>query len=248
MISPKIRNYFGYIFILYFIFSCVESGNRKHSKTIKTTHPTAKNIPPDSLITDVLYYEEEHIKDSSKLHETAYQISSAKLTLTIGSRANNSKEIFGKIEDIVVDKEGNIFVLDQRLNLIKVFNRLGKYLYTISKNGKGPGQLIAGEAMNISRDDNYLYVLDRYLKLEIFKKKENFYSNHKTIKLSAPSISGCYMNTDSVYAYTAYNKKVNNFIHTYSVPTSNYIDSYGDLYKSSLPFCDKLIVYWTYSL
>ena len=52
----------------------------------------------------------------------------------------DDEEIFGVITDVVVDGEGNYYLLDSQLNEIKVYSADGEYLQTIGREGEGPGE------------------------------------------------------------------------------------------------------------
>jgi len=75
---------------------------------------------------------------SPMLGETAFSIEE---TLSIGSKAGGKEYTFAEIADLGVDEEENIYVLDSRDALIKVFNNVGSYIRTIGRKGQGPGEM-----------------------------------------------------------------------------------------------------------
>ncbi len=67
---------------------------------------------------------------------------------------------FGRIVDATLDKELNAYVLDASTNNIRVFDRNGRSLGTLSRSGRGPGELT--EPVSLVHDGKgTLYVLDR---------------------------------------------------------------------------------------
>ncbi|MFC1662563.1 6-bladed beta-propeller [Patescibacteria group bacterium] len=58
----------------------------------------------------------------------------------VGDDDSNDEEIFGFIVDIAVDNEGNCYLIDSQLSVIKVFSDEGKYLRSIGRWGAGPGE------------------------------------------------------------------------------------------------------------
>lgn len=62
--------------------------------------------------------------------------------------------------DIVVDADGNIYVLDTGNFRIQKYDSKGKYLATIGRQGQGPGEFLNPYCMDIDRDSN-IYVADR---------------------------------------------------------------------------------------
>jgi len=55
--------------------------------------------------------------------------------------SGEEEEAFSETIFIAVDDKENIYVMDMKLNNIKVFNALGEYVRTIAKQGQGPGEL-----------------------------------------------------------------------------------------------------------
>jgi hypothetical protein len=56
--------------------------------------------------------------------------------------------------DVVVDKDGAIYVLDAGNTRIQKFGPDGKYLATLGRKGQGPGEFILPDSLDIDRDGN----------------------------------------------------------------------------------------------
>ncbi len=50
------------------------------------------------------------------------------------------EELFGFVTEILVDEQGNSYLLDMQLNEIRVFDRGGAYVRTLGRDGEGPGE------------------------------------------------------------------------------------------------------------
>jgi len=61
--------------------------------------------------------------------------------LFIGVKEGNEEYMFLEAVGLDVDDEGKIYVLDRKASHIKVYDKNGKFLRTISKKGQGPGEL-----------------------------------------------------------------------------------------------------------
>lgn len=57
-------------------------------------------------------------------------------------------------EDLTVDRNGNIYVLDAGNTRIQKFDSNGKYLLTIGREGKGPGELSYPTSINTNSEGN----------------------------------------------------------------------------------------------
>ncbi len=70
--------------------------------------------------------------------EEAFQL---KEELTIGEREGREEYMFSRLSQLVINEQGDIFVLDIMEKHVKVFNRHGLYLKTFGRSGQGPGEI-----------------------------------------------------------------------------------------------------------
>jgi len=61
--------------------------------------------------------------------------------LAFGGAGADEQAMLGRPFSLVVDDDGNIFILDLKTSNIKKFNAQGKYIMAISRQGQGPGEL-----------------------------------------------------------------------------------------------------------
>jgi hypothetical protein len=96
--------------------------------------------------------------------------------LTVGL-SNNPDESFTDVSYLAVDAEGKIYCLDIKDQKIKVFDKNGKFLLAIGKQGQGPGELGLAVGIQITHD-NLLMVEDNAIRrLTLFKPTGEFVRN-----------------------------------------------------------------------
>jgi hypothetical protein len=78
---------------------------------------------------------------------------------SIGEVYSGREELFSWVKDVATDRDGNIYGCDSKLSRIQVFDDKGKYLRTICRAGKGPGDLLRPMAVCLDTNGK-LYVLD----------------------------------------------------------------------------------------
>jgi len=93
----------------------------------------------------------------------------------IGSmEATDPNYIMYKVNDVVKDSKGDIYIVDSGDARIQVFNATGKYKKTIGRKGEGPGEFSMPFNININ-SDGIIYIGDsdryRYLVLEASGKE-----------------------------------------------------------------------------
>jgi len=69
--------------------------------------------------------------------------------LVIGLSNDNEDFLFSSIDQVQVDRKGNIYVSDLRDKCIKVFDRNGKNLRIIGKGGRGPGEILSVSGLSL---------------------------------------------------------------------------------------------------
>lgn len=78
----------------------------------------------------------------------------------IGDDASDPLEYsLGQPWDVACDSNSNIFIADRGSMNIKAYNNEGKYLRTIGKRGRGPGEFMSFQTIYIN-SNNYLIVVD----------------------------------------------------------------------------------------
>jgi hypothetical protein len=76
----------------------------------------------------------------------------AVLEQRIGSADGMIEEFFGRTIDLAADEAGNVYVLDERADELRVFSPAGTYVREIGRRGRGPGELSRPSHVEI-RDD-----------------------------------------------------------------------------------------------
>ena len=67
-------------------------------------------------------------------------------------RVDDSHDLIGRVRDIEVDTSGNVYVLDQQLNLVHVYSADGTHLRNIGREGDGPGEFRRSQDLLITSE------------------------------------------------------------------------------------------------
>ncbi|WP_419940323.1 6-bladed beta-propeller [Candidatus Palauibacter sp.] len=60
--------------------------------------------------------------------------------LRLGQIDGTGPEVFGHVHDVAVDEKGHIYVLDVASKEVRVFDREGRHLRNMARDGEGPGE------------------------------------------------------------------------------------------------------------
>ncbi len=89
--------------------------------------------------------------------------------LRLGQLEGTEPEVFGDVHDVAVDEKGHIYVMDGGSKEVRVFDREGRHLRNMARDGEGPGEFRysewASEQRIIWQPPNRLWVGDLWQQL-----------------------------------------------------------------------------------
>jgi hypothetical protein len=83
-------------------------------------------------------------------------VASLKEELKIGSVDGADEYLLGSVSDIAVGGDGTIYVYDQQVPVIRVYDANGKFVRNIGRKGQGPGEFGASSGLAIASDGRVL--------------------------------------------------------------------------------------------
>jgi len=89
--------------------------------------------------------------------------------LCIGKETKDENSMFSRLGSIQVDDDGNIYVLDTKEILVKVYDKNGKHLRTFGKKGQGPGEFQSASRMYMAEREKLTF-------LDTGNKRFSYYS------------------------------------------------------------------------
>ena len=130
-------------------------------------HPVAESIPDADQVAHVISKAGPVDEEARSLID---RLSRSAEVLVVGVLEGELHEMFGQIEDLAADTEGNLFVLDAGNAVVRVFDSQGGYLRHHGAPGVGPGEFRAPSALGID-GTNRLLVADRIRRITAFSRE-----------------------------------------------------------------------------
>ena len=98
----------------------------------------------------------------------------------VGEISGKTVNSLGRIANIKIGNNGDIYILDVSDNKITVLDSTGRYKFSFGKKGNAPGEMLAPRQMGIG-NDNHIFISDIYAhRIDIFDstgKYVNFIGN-----------------------------------------------------------------------
>ena len=79
--------------------------------------------------------------------------------LSIGNEADDNY-IFGNVRKLGVDWQDNIYVLDRSRYCVKIFDKQGIYIRSVSQKGEGPGEIAGPIDLAVDNKNTMIHILD----------------------------------------------------------------------------------------
>lgn len=230
------------LFLPFFIISGCSSFSGKNGKV---THPTESNIPDDKELDFTISLNKSSTGQTQVDKKYKTRFTGGTLVGSFGKTTNSYDGIFG-VKDIATDGTNYVFILPTHQKKIFVFNLKGKYLTTIGREGRGPGEFLRPVAIDVD-EEGRLYVLD-HTEIDIYSYQENSFKYLRPIKHRlSHKVDICIMNskayvsgygvteTDSTYnsSESKYPMIISKPIHKFSIKKRKAVNTFGVLYKSA---------------
>jgi len=141
----------------------------KSERTERTVHPTEANLLSDETATHIIGKNPpSDNKNKIDLRQIAREIRNSRLITEIGEAGSaNSRMIIGNIEDITFHDQ-YIYALDEQKMNVSIYDLDGKFISSVGRAGRGPGELISPESVITHRD--LLFILNNHFGVQVFKK------------------------------------------------------------------------------
>lgn len=149
--------------------------------------------------------------------------------LSIGESEGREEYVFSEIRGIAVDDEERIYILDSKEAHIKVFDKNGEYIRTISKKGQGPGEIGFPRSVFITSQDEIIVPDISNRRLAFFSLEGRFIKNISVAKMNLRSTR---VDSDFKYLYS---------FASFPAPSPNNFNPYMPVLRWDLRINDQIV-------
>ena len=185
-------------------------------------HPTAESIPDADQVAHVISEAGPVDQGAKPLID---RLSRSAEVLVVGVLEGEVHEMFGQIEDLAADTEGNFYVLDDRNYVVRVFDSSGEFVRHHGAPGEGPGEFRAPSALEID-GTNRLLVADRIRRITAFSRENANVGT--TLALQDSPLDLC-LSASRMYIHATGSER-GGIVHALDT-TGAYLDSFGSGYQ-----------------
>ena len=109
--------------------------------------------------------------------------------LRIGTESGNEGYMFGDIKDIAIGTEGRIFVADQQGPIVRMYDKEGKFIQNVGREGRGPGEYTYISGMKTFPDGRVAIWNVGLTNINVFSSLGNYLESHRVNStLNAPDL------------------------------------------------------------
>jgi len=101
--------------------------------------------------------------------------------LTIGGSEEDINQDFKFILSVNVDEQGNIYILDPNLSVVRKFDKDGKFLWELNRKGQGPGEFMRVVDLVVGQEGKVFIVDQDNRKIMLFSSEGRFIDEFKVI-------------------------------------------------------------------
>jgi len=117
--------------------------------------------------------------ESPAENREAHTIYQAVEELRIGRLEGEPEYTFGRVSRIATGKNGTIFVADNQVPVIRMYNSEGHYLRNVGREGQGPGEYQSIRGMQ-TLPDGRLAVSDNSMRINVYDPEGHFLEEHES--------------------------------------------------------------------
>jgi hypothetical protein len=148
--------------------------------------------------------------------------------LTFGAFDGGEHEELGDVTAVAATSDGRILVLDEPNSVIRIVGADGRYLGSVGRAGRGPGDFFHARSLAVDASGN-LYVGDLLRRVQRFRPKGTGFELDTVLATRVSPDALCIM--DSTLVVHAVNPAVPGLIHLYDL-RGRHLRSFGEAYRS----------------
>lgn len=204
-------------------------------KSIIIQHPTSDNLEIKGDIVNIINITDT-VSVNSNLNKTKKRLDKFIIESRIGIENGDVKYMLGNIVDADYDSASEtLFLLDSQRSGVSVYNKSGTYLYTISREGRGPGEVT--NPKDILYNDSKFFILDWTFKLNEYAIQDSKFIYSRDFSTPFPPFGFCindqYVYIKSLPAGEVDTDSLENIFKFELKNLSEPINSFGKMYESN---------------
>ena len=178
-------------------------------------HPTPANAPsPDATVlrltaTDVEWSQVE----SAAWRDAREKVAGARTTLAIGDNREGPTN-FGRVRDVAVTPEGDVLVLDDDAQEVRVFDSAGRFVQRVGGLGDGPTEFRYANGIELFGDRRLIVSSRGSRQFKLFRETETGWDLDRIAELPLVATDMCAMDTGRLFL-TGFTEDENLLVHEF---------------------------------
>ncbi len=161
--------------------ACTASEDEADTVQGRLVHPVPEAIPGFAQARDFVGGD-GNAMEGSQLRAVVQTLQSAAKAMTIGVLEGDEQYVLGRVADIEVDSDGNMYVLDSEFSEVRIYSPEGTFLFAVGGPGEGPGEFRSPRSLDLDPAGRIL-VADRTHEITVFERTGETYRSARAVPL-----------------------------------------------------------------
>ena len=192
-------------------------------------HPTPENAPPTDAALITTDSEPTGLSaDALDQWRTARDmLLGARVTLALGNDAAEGPELFGRIDDVAFDRDGNVLVLDAVNYEVRTFGPEGRHLRSLGRHGEGPMEF-PGNLHSLEVFEDGRLLVGMRMAMKVFAPVSDGYEYLDLIPVPARDM--CVTAAERVFVTVHHTRRSERVLHEVDLADDSVTQSFGHGY------------------
>lgn len=157
------------------------------------------------------------------------EITGSQTVLRIGATDTDGPDAFGSVVDVAVSRAGDVFVLDDQAQEVRIFDSNGRFVQSLGGLGDGPTEFRYANGITLLQDGK-LVVSSRGPQLKYFGLSDRAWILEQIVQVPAISRDVCFVDDDRIFV-AGHKRDNNTVIHEVVDSPDQESRDFGDGYR-----------------
>ena len=215
------------------LLACVAcQSDSAHLRSNEVLHPTPANAPsPEASVLRLTVTDLEWPQATSAAWRDARdKVAAARTTLAIGDNREGPTN-FGRVRDVAITPEGDVLVLDDDAQEVRVFDSAGRFVQRIGGLGDGPTEFRYANGIELFGDRRLIVSSRGFKRYKLFRETETGWDLDRIAELPVVATDMCATDAGRLFI-TGFTEDQNQNLLVHEFVDEGIVSSFAEGYQA----------------